>query len=144
MSGRAGGLTRDVIETRILRVLWWVGVIFFLGFTIIPFIYMLMLSIRTIESIAADPGALIPPLESISFETYVEVLKSVQEGGQGFLVFLRNSAIIATVAVIVSLLVAIPGAYAVARSASSAVARSARCSSRSISSRRSCSRSRCS
>ncbi len=115
MSGRAGGLTRDVIETRILRVLWWVGVIFFLGFTIIPFIYGLMLSIRTIESIAADPGALIPPLESISFETYVEVLKSVQEGGQGFLVFLRNSAIIATVAVIVSLLVAIPGAYAVAR-----------------------------
>jgi multiple sugar transport system permease protein len=115
VSGRTGGLTRDVVETRILRVLWWVGVIFFLTFTIIPFIYGLMLSIRTIESIAADPGALIPPLESISFETYVEVLKSVEDGGQGFLVFLRNSAIIATVAVIVSLLVAIPGAYAVAR-----------------------------
>jgi multiple sugar transport system permease protein len=115
VSGRTGGLTREVVETRILRVLWWVGVILFLGFTIIPFIYGLMLSIRTIESVAADPGALIPPLDSISFEAYAEVLKSVEDGGQGFLVFLRNSAIIATVAVIVSLLIAIPGAYAVAR-----------------------------
>ena len=76
--------------------------IFFLGFTVFPFIYGLMLSIRTIESIAANPGALIPPLESTHVETYVEVLTSVQDGGQGFLVFLRNSAIIATVAVIVS------------------------------------------
>ena len=115
MSGSSRPLTREVVETRILRVLWWVGVVFFLVVTIVPFAYGFMLSIRTIESVAADPGALIPPLDSITFATYGEVLRSVEEGGQGFVVFLRNSAVIATVAVAVSLLVAIPGAYAVAR-----------------------------
>jgi multiple sugar transport system permease protein len=115
VSGTSRPLTREVVETRILRVLWWVGVVFFLVVTIVPFLYGFMLSIRTIESVAADPGALIPPLDSITFATYGEVLRSVEEGGQGFVVFLRNSAVIATVAVVVSLLVAIPGAYAVAR-----------------------------
>ena len=108
-------VTREVVETRILRVLWYVGVVFFLVITMVPFLYGFMLSIRTIESLAADPGAIIPPLESITFDTYGEVMRSVEEGGQGFVTFLRNSAIIAVVAVFASLLIAIPGAYAVAR-----------------------------
>ena len=107
--------TRDAVETRILRILWWVGVVFFLLFTIVPFLYGFMLSIRSIESLAADPGAIIPPLDDITFATYGEVLRSLEQGGQGFIGFLRNSAIIATAAVVLSLLVAIPGAYAVAR-----------------------------
>jgi len=116
MSGtRRRGLTRDAVETRVLRVLWYVGVVFFVVITIVPFYYGFMLSIRTIESVAADPGAIVPPLESLTFDTYGEVLSSVEDGGQGFVVFLRNSALIATVAVVASLLVAIPGAYAVAR-----------------------------
>ena len=113
MSGR--GWSRDVIETRVLRVLWWVGVAFFLLITVVPFVYGLMLSVRTIESVAADPGALIPPAGSVTFDTYREVLQPVEDGGQGFLIFLRNSAIIAIAAVAISLLVAVPGAYAVAR-----------------------------
>ena len=44
----------------------------------------------------ADPGAL-SPARFVTFATYGEVLRSVEQGGQGFLVFLRNSAIIATV-----------------------------------------------
>jgi len=108
-------VTREVVETRILRVLWYVGVVFFLVITVVPFLYGFMLSIRTIESVAADPGAIFPPLDSITFDTYSEVLRSVEEGGQGFVTFLRNSAIIAIVAVLASLLIAIPGAYAVAR-----------------------------
>jgi multiple sugar transport system permease protein len=109
------GWSRDVIETRVLRVLWWVGVAFFLLITVVPFVYGLMLSVRTIESVAADPGALIPPAGSVTFDTYREVLQPVEDGGQGFLIFLRNSAIIAIAAVAISLLVAVPGAYAVAR-----------------------------
>ena len=74
-----------------------------------------------------------------------EVLRSVEEGGQGFVVFMRNSAVIATVAVAVSLRVAIPGAYAIS---ATAVLRPAhdqrRCSWPSTCSRRSCWRSRCS
>ena len=44
-----------------------------------------------------------------------EVLRSVDDGGQGFLTFLRNSAVIAVVSVIVTLVVSILGAYAIAR-----------------------------
>ena len=59
-----------------------------------------MLSIRTIESVAAGSGGASPATRSITFATYGEVLRSVEEGGQGFVVFLRNSAVIATVAVV--------------------------------------------
>jgi multiple sugar transport system permease protein len=108
-------LTREVAETRIFRVLKWVGIAFFLTITLVPFYFMFILSIRTIEDVARDPGAIIPAASSITFDTYGEVLRSVEDGGQGFLTFLRNSAVIATVAVISSLLVAIPGAYAISR-----------------------------
>lgn len=108
-------LTREVVESRILTVLKWIGLAFFLIVTLVPFYYMLMLSVRTIENVALDPGAIVPDLRTITFDTYSEVLGSVQDGGQGFVTMLRNSAVIAVVAVIASLLVAIPGAYAISR-----------------------------
>ena len=107
--------TRERVESTGLTVLKWIGVAFFLVITVFPFLYMLLLSVRPIADLARDPGALFVPFERLTFGTYDEVLRSVQDGGQGFLSFLRNSAIIATVAVIASLLLAIPGAYAISR-----------------------------
>src|SRR5215203_7039458 len=75
---------------------------------------MVMLSVRAIEDVALDPGALWPP-RGVSMAAFGEVLRSVDNGGQGFLVFLKNSAVIAVVSVIVTLVVSILGAYAVAR-----------------------------
>jgi multiple sugar transport system permease protein len=43
------------------------------------------------------------------------VFKSTSNGGQGFMLFLRNSAIVAVVTTAVTLLAAVPGAYAVSR-----------------------------
>ena len=43
------------------------------------------------------------------------MLQSADEGGQGFLTFIRNSALVALGTVALTLLVAIPGAYAVSR-----------------------------
>ena len=108
-------LTREVVESRILNVLKWLGVAFFLFVTLVPFYYMVLLSVRTIESVALDPGALLPNLQTLNLQTYGQVLRSVQDGGQGFITMLRNSGIIAIAAVITSLLVAIPGAYAISR-----------------------------
>jgi multiple sugar transport system permease protein len=108
-------VSRDVIETRVLRILKPFVILFYLGITIVPFYYMVMLSVRTIESLATDPGAIVPPLDALSLDTYVEVLRSVEDGGQGFVTFLRNSAVIALVAVAASLVLAIPGAYAISR-----------------------------
>jgi multiple sugar transport system permease protein len=107
--------TRDTVETRVITVLKWVGVVFFVVVTVFPFLYMILLSVRPIADLARDPGALLVPFERLTFGTYDQVLRSVEQGGQGFLSFLRNSAIIATVAVIASLLLAIPGAYAISR-----------------------------
>jgi multiple sugar transport system permease protein len=107
--------TRDVIESRVITVLKWIGVVFFVVVTLFPFLYMLLLSVRPIADLARDPGQLFVPFERLTFGTYDEVLRSVEEGGQGFLSFLRNSAIIAAVAVVASLVLAIPGAYAISR-----------------------------
>jgi multiple sugar transport system permease protein len=107
-------LSREVVETRILGVLKWITIAFFLVATLFPFYYMVMLSVRTIEDLALDPGALWPP-RGISFAAFGEVLRGVDDGGQGFLVFLRNSALIAISSVVVTLVVSILGAYAIAR-----------------------------
>ena len=117
-AGRATGrraLTREVVETRIFTALKWIGLVFFVVVTIFPFLYMILLSVRPIADLALEPGRLFVPLERLTFGTYDEVLRSVQDGGQGFLTFLRNSGIVATIAVVASLLLAIPGAYAISR-----------------------------
>jgi multiple sugar transport system permease protein len=112
---RQGGLTREVVETRVLGVLKWVAIAFFVVITIFPFYYMVLLSFRTIENLALQPGSLWVPLKEVTLGTYRSVLRSTDAGGQGFLLLLRNSGLIAIGSVVVTLLVSIPGAYAVAR-----------------------------
>ena len=107
-------LSREIVETRILGVLKWITIAFFVIATLFPFFYMVMLSVRTIEDLALDPGALWPP-SGVSLSAYDQVLRSVEDGGQGFLTFLRNSAVIALASVVLTLLVSILGAYAIAR-----------------------------
>ena len=107
-------LSREVVETRILGVLKWITIAVFLIATLFPFFYMVELSIRSIEDVALDPGALWPP-RGASLAAFGEVLRSVDDGGQGFLVFLKNSGLIAVTSVIVTLVVSILGAYAISR-----------------------------
>jgi multiple sugar transport system permease protein len=107
-------LSREVVETRILGVLKWVAIAFFVITTLFPFYYMVELAVRSIEDVALDPGALWPP-RGASLAAFGEVLRSVDDGGQGFLVFLRNSGIIAITSVVVTLVVSILGAYAISR-----------------------------
>lgn len=92
-----------------------VVILAFLLATLIPFLYMAMLSVRPIESLLRNPGALFPTLDELTFDTYLEVLSPVSEGGQGFLTLLGNSALVATSSVVLALVIAIPGAYAIAR-----------------------------
>jgi multiple sugar transport system permease protein len=107
-------LSREVVETRVLGVLKWVTIAFFVVVTIFPFYYMLLLSVRSIEDLALDPGALWPP-QGVSLDAFGQVLRGTDEGGQGFVTFLRNSGIIAVGSVVATLAVSILGAYAVAR-----------------------------
>ena len=107
--------TRDRVETTLLRWLRRVLVAGFVVTTVFPFYYMLLLSVRPISQLLLDPGSLLVSASEVTLATYREVLASVAEGGQGFVGFLRNSALVAVATVAVTLAIAIPGAYAVSR-----------------------------
>jgi multiple sugar transport system permease protein len=107
--------SRDAVENRVFGVLRWVVIAILLLVTIFPFYYMVMLSIRSLDEVLQDAGALwVPPSEWV-FNSYQRVLSSSGAGGEGFLTFMRNSAVIAFSTVALTLLVALPGAYAVSR-----------------------------
>ncbi len=114
-SAPSPGLSREQVETRVLGVLRWVVIVGLLLLTTFPFLYMVLLSLRDLSSLIRDPGDLLPSGQELDLGTYTVVLKSTGEGGQGFLGFMRNSAVIAAATVAVTLLFAIPGSYAVSR-----------------------------
>ncbi|QYC39153.1 Inner membrane ABC transporter permease protein YcjP [Nonomuraea coxensis DSM 45129] len=101
-------MSRDRFERGLLRVLRPVVILALFLATAFPFLYMVTLSVRDIQELILDPGSLWP--ERFTLDTYVDVLTR-----QGFLTFMRNSAIVAVASVAVTLLISIPGAYAVAR-----------------------------
>jgi len=108
-------MTRDTFERRLFGTLRWVVIAVLTVVTIFPFYYMGLLSVRPIEAVLQDPGRLWLPLSEITTATYTAVLRSVDDGGHGFLVFLRNSFLVAIATVFLTLLVSIPGSYAVSR-----------------------------
>jgi len=108
-------MSRDQVERRIFGVLRPLFIVFLLVITLFPFYYMVMLSFRPLDSVLQDPGALFPNPGEIDFGTYRDVLAPQSDGGQGFLTFIKNSFFVAIGTVVLSLLVSIPGAYAVSR-----------------------------
>jgi multiple sugar transport system permease protein len=108
-------LSRDLVERRIFGALRPLIIAFLLVITLFPFYYMVLLSFRPLESLLQDPGALWIKPSEINLDTYKNVLESTDSGGQGFLSFIKNSFIVAIGTVVLSLLVSIPGAYAVSR-----------------------------
>jgi multiple sugar transport system permease protein len=107
--------TRDRVERAVFGVLRPVVIVFFLIATLLPFYYMLVLSVRPIEDLLRRPDSLLVDLSELTLSTYATVLRPVREGGQGFLSLLGNSAVVASASVLVALVIAIPGAYAVSR-----------------------------
>ncbi|MGY1618928.1 carbohydrate ABC transporter permease [Geodermatophilus sp. SYSU D00691] len=112
---RPQGWSRYSVETRVFGVLRWVVIVFLMLFTLFPFYYMVLLSFRDLSSLVQDPSRLWPTLSELTASTYREVLASTEDGGQGFLGFIRNSGLIALGTVLVTLLFAILGSYAIAR-----------------------------
>jgi multiple sugar transport system permease protein len=102
-------------EERVWGTLRWLTIGFLVVITVVPFWYMVMLSFRPIQEVLLDPGRLWVTFSEASLGAYREVLRSGDDGGQGFLVFLRNSAVVSLIATAVTLVAAIPGAYAVSR-----------------------------
>jgi multiple sugar transport system permease protein len=108
-------LSRDTAENAAIRVLRPLVVAVLLVVSVFPFLYMVVLSLRPLDAVLRDPGALWVPPDQVNPETYSSVLRSVEDGGQGFLTFIGNSLLVALGTVALSMLVAVPGAYAVSR-----------------------------
>lgn len=108
-------MTRIDFENKLFGVLRWVVIVGLGLITLFPFYYMLMLSVRPIEQLLQNPGQIWLTPSDWTLDTYVDVLASEENDGQGMLSLLGNSAIVSVGTVILTLLVAIPGAYAVSR-----------------------------
>lgn len=108
-------LTRAQFEERFFGTLRWIVIAFLAAITIVPFYYMLMLSVKPIDALLLDPGNLWVSAKDFTLSTYESVLKPSSEGGQGFLGMLLNSALVAIATVLLTLAAAVPGAYAVSR-----------------------------
>jgi multiple sugar transport system permease protein len=109
------GVNRDRFENGFLKILKPIVIVLLLILAVFPFYYMALLSFRSLDSLLQNPGALYISLDELNLSTYVQVLTPVSDGGQGFIVFMRNSVLVALGTVLLTLLVAIPGAYAVSR-----------------------------
>jgi multiple sugar transport system permease protein len=107
--------TRHHVQSRFFRIGRWVVIFGFLIATLVPFYYMLLLSVKPIEALLQDPGSMIVSPSEFTLQTYADVLAPVASGGQGFGRFLANSAVVALASVLLALLIGIPGAYAIAR-----------------------------
>ncbi|WP_181019724.1 carbohydrate ABC transporter permease [Nonomuraea typhae] len=101
-------MSRDRVERALLRALRPLVIAVLFAVTAFPFLYMVMLSVRDIQELILEPGSLWPREPTLG--TYADVLTR-----QGFLTFMRNSAVVAAASVTVTLMVSVPGAYAVAR-----------------------------
>ena len=103
-------------EEKVFGVIKWVSIVFFVIIAVFPLIYMIGLSFKPISEVFRNPDGIIPSWSELSsMETYREVLRPVDQGGQGFLVFLRNSAIVALATMAITVFLAILAAYAAAR-----------------------------
>lgn len=109
------GWSRDRVENLVLAVLQPAIVVALVLITVVPFYYMVMLSLRPLDAVLQDPGALWVSVEELDLAAYASVLAPASQGGQGFLVFIGNSLLVALGTVVITLVVAIPGAYAVSR-----------------------------
>lgn len=108
-------MSRAQFEERFFGIARWVVIAFLAVITVVPFYYMLLLSLKPIDALLLDPGSLWVSAKDLTLSTYRDVLRSTDDGGQGFLKFLLNSALVSLGTVALTMLAAVPGAYAISR-----------------------------
>jgi multiple sugar transport system permease protein len=103
-------MSREQVELSILKILRPVGIAFFFIITAFPFFWMVVLSFRPLDQVIQNPVAL-PTWEQISsLRTYKGVWFE-----QNLSDFVVNSLIVSFATVILNLILAILGAYAITR-----------------------------
>lgn len=109
----AGTAIRYRVEVLVIRTLKGLGLLLFSVFVALPFYVMVMTSLKSQQSLLANPLDFSIDLSkgmATLFRSYIELFTDFH-----FATFLMNSAIVSVITVVLTLLFAIPGAYAVAR-----------------------------
>ena len=105
--------SRYLHEKFFLRLLWGIGIVFFVSIVVTPFYIMLMTSFKNSQDLLLNPLDfsinVSQPLKEL-FSSYIELFTDYN-----FLLFLTNSFIVSIATVIITLIFSIPGAYAVSR-----------------------------
>lgn len=104
---------RYLYEVLIIRLLKGLALVLFTVFVALPFYVMVMTSLKNQQSLLSNPldfSIDIAVAPEILFRSYIELFVDFNFG-----TFLMNSAIVSVITVIITLLFAIPGAYATAR-----------------------------
>jgi multiple sugar transport system permease protein len=82
---------------------------------VLPFYYMVMLAVHNNQDVVLHPLGILLPVGRLSLAPFRTVLSSTAAGGQGFVPFIENSLLLAALTVAGTIIVAVPGAYALAR-----------------------------
>jgi multiple sugar transport system permease protein len=108
-------MSRIIVQQRTFGTLRWIFIAALVVATVFPFYYMVQLSFVPIAEVLLHPARLWIPIKDFTLQTYAEVLKPQEAGGQGFAGFMLNSGMVAIATAAITLLIAVPGSYAVAR-----------------------------
>lgn len=103
-------MNREHIETHIIRFFKLTGLILFLVMIIFPFYWMIASSFKSLETLLLKPGNLWLDIGKMDFQAYREVLIH-----HGFFRYFLNSAYVSIATVVLSLILATIGGYAVTR-----------------------------
>lgn len=107
---KESGLTRERIEGAVIRGLRIAGVLFFVVLVAFPFYWMIVSSLKPLEELLLHPSNLGIDIRAINFSAYSEVLFE-----HGFARSITNSAYVSGMTVVLTLFLAVIGAYAVTR-----------------------------
>ena len=109
-------MSRAQFEERLFGVLRWVVIAFLALITLVPFYYMLLLSVKPIDALLLDPGRLWVARQGVHPRARTRKCSSRRpRAARASCDMLTNSAIASVGAVVLTLLAAIPGSYAVSR-----------------------------
>jgi multiple sugar transport system permease protein len=103
-------MTRDRIETMLMRVFKWVGVALFMAMSVLPLFWMLVLSFRPLDEIVQQPAALPSFDQLLAAEAYIGVWVQQKLG-----TYIVNSAVVSLATVGLTLVFSVAGAYAITR-----------------------------
>jgi multiple sugar transport system permease protein len=103
-------MSRDRIETAVLRVLRGIGLLFFIFLVAFPFYWMIVASLKPLILLAMNPLNLWPTPGELTIRAYSEIWFQFHFGG-----YFANSAYVSVLTVLLTVTLATLAAYTIAR-----------------------------